>query len=434
MKAITGLRILVPLPPAQWFGGHDRRAAQALIREIEAMGAVVHGIDVTPYVDHGGIPAGIAAETAAAAAFGADVALPLPNCTYALFCKVGDRPGDLFTERLRVPVAMMWDHGLFQFPQICRRPLPERPEDSVAGTIALVRQVMDDPLMHHYALDSGHVAALRDLGMLTTARVGLIPGIAYAAPPPGPEDQAFPADDIVFAGNIYHARLEQAPFRREPHIRALVEETMAARLSAFTTPTWDHFRAAVGRMAPELRASLRLEPDQSFYWTVAGHVVGDAGNSAMREAVLRSLRRPVAFYGAFADTNSIPILKNWGNIHYRGVVSGHDELPRVLRRAKILVDAVNASFCHAASSKLVSCFAAGGFALFDHKKDLADALGSLIEPVMYRNLDDLNAKIDHFLSHEAERRDLARAIGAAVVARFDYMGTVRRMLVETAGG
>ncbi len=119
-------------------------------------------------------------------------------------------------------------------------------------------------------------------------------------------------------------------------------------------------------------------------------------------------RSPAGVHGSFADPDGIPQLRSLiSRLEYKGSVDFATELPQVYASSKILVDLTNAAFINNCSTKPICCFAAGGFALFDHKADAVAALGPDADKVMYRDHDELNQKIDHFLTHDTERENLA---------------------------
>jgi spore maturation protein CgeB len=56
--------------------------------------------------------------------------------------------------------------------------------------------------------------------------------------------------------------------------------------------------------------------------------------------------------------------------------------------------------------KFFECFAAGGFMLIDRRPDLIAAFGEAADFVTYDTIEELNAKIEYFLTNESDRREL----------------------------
>ena len=122
--------------------------------------------------------------------------------------------------------------------------------------------------------------------------------------------------------------------------------------------------------------------------------------------VLTAVAHTVDFYGAFADPESVSLLQQYPNIRYRGSVDYVRELPQVFNRTRITVDVTNQLAQRSAPAKFVECFAAGGFMLLDRRPDLIAAFGDAATAVTYTTLDELNTKIDYYLTHEKERTEL----------------------------
>src|SRR5262249_47386753 len=157
-----------------WFGGSDRRGALSTLHDLEQrFGFNFHRVDTTPFIL--GDASGQRDEIAQLRAYRPQLAISLTNAGYALTCRLAGAKHNLFTDVLQVPLMMLWDHGLFQFPAIILSPLPQQPEDSSAGAISRVAETINHPLMHHFAIDSGQVAEMLRLGLLQTKNVAIMP-------------------------------------------------------------------------------------------------------------------------------------------------------------------------------------------------------------------------------------------------------------------
>ena len=92
---LAGLRIVTTRPPLNWFGGVDFDFATEMAEELRALGAAVFELDVRGFIfpnrDY------IKAVTQELRSFRPDVAMSLPNATYALL--VLQRPGSKHLRR-----------------------------------------------------------------------------------------------------------------------------------------------------------------------------------------------------------------------------------------------------------------------------------------------------------------------------------------------
>jgi len=103
----------------------------------------------------------------------------------------------------------------------------------------------------------------------------------------------------------------------------------------------------------------------------------------------------------------------------------------------LAIDVANAPYINGFSTKVFSCFAAGGFMLTSRKADLAGALGDLAEAITFSSAEELSAKANHFLEADHERRDLTRQIQAVIREKFTasalYARTVPKALSALKG-
>ena len=84
-RRLRGLRLLVTIPPEEWFGGVDRRFAVDMADELRRLGATLFEFDLGMFLtaeepqQHEWI--------ASAQFFRADVAIALPNAGYGIVCR-----------------------------------------------------------------------------------------------------------------------------------------------------------------------------------------------------------------------------------------------------------------------------------------------------------------------------------------------------------
>jgi Glycosyl transferases group 1 len=415
-------RIVVTVPPAQWFGGYDRRAAFVLIEELERQFDLsFYRFDTTPFVFPDVRAQKVAVEQLAD--YRPDLAISLSNAGYGMACKIedGGNTFNVFMDILGIPLMLLWDHGLFQFPSIVLSP-PESPEQSQGGAIRRVADAINHPLAYHYPIDTGQVAEMKRIGLLEDRNVFPMPSLAYKPflDHGAASRRSVDEHDLVFVGNVYLSDLYRKASEQHPglatYYRRIVDDPRA-----LTIPAWTRLAALVDELPSEIKRATRLDYDQSFFWNFANKLIGHGCNTQARIDLLSAIDHPLAFYGSFADPDGIPHLRNVSSrLEYKGSVDFATELPQVYGSSKILVDLTNAAFINNCSTKPICCFAAGGFALFDYKPDAIAALGPDADRVMYRDHDELNRKIDHFLTHDAERSDLANHLRETIAHKLRF--------------
>ena len=428
---LRGLRLAVTIPPAHWFGGVDHAFALDMAFELRDMGASLLEIDVSGFAK--GEPGAARAAIDAVNAFRPDVALSLPNAGYAMLCRDG-AGRNVFWEQAGVPTALIWDHGVLQFARVLMEdPAPACPAESQRGFLARIRRALDHPLLLHYSPDRSHTAIMDQFGILDTRNVrsfvqGAFPVYARYGIDHIGEEPTLTAR-LAFVGNVYLGRAESMPFWADPVLRGIEESMVRAKRENITRNLWDPMMEAIAGLEAAVREERALDPGSSYFWKFAHDEIACLGNTEARLAVFRSLRHEFEFHGNFTEPETASRLDLYG-IRPGANLNCITDLPALYKNCEMLVDVIHAGYFSGSSPKITSCFASGGFALFDYKDDFRAALGEIAEAVMYRSTDQLNAMIEHYRSHPARRREIAREMQHSVLERFTFGTMCRRILVE----
>lgn len=404
------VRVACTMAPPGYFGKRDSAASEELFVALEAQGFDVLPVPTQPFFTRNlcEIDASIrrVREFAPSCVFG------FPNAGYPLSCRVemAETSVNVFTDILKIPLVLAWDDPLGQFSGQLLGRLPKSPQDSKPGVRQQVVSALASPLIRHVAWDSGHIDAVTSLGWVARERIALhgLPALEpYVAAGEESNSRNGFDHDLAFFGNVYVDQLVRDPLAGEKRLVKIAETVAAEKIRCFSAPAWKLFNDAIADMSEVNRHEMKLDPDETFFWAAYRFVVWNYALTKLRIAVLRGVRRPVAFYGAFADPGSVPALQNMENVRYMGVLDYRTEMPQSFRRTRITIDATHTLAQRSAPGKFLECFAAGGFMLLDRRPDLVALLGPRVEIVMYRDLDELNDKIDYFLANEHERQAIA---------------------------
>jgi hypothetical protein len=421
-RNLKDARIVVTIPPVQWFGGFDHRAAFILAAELERQFETsFYQFDTTPFI----FPdlQGQKAALERLRDYQPDLAISLSNAGYSLACKIedGGSTANVFLDLLGIPLMLLWDHGIFQFPSIVLRPSND-PGQSRGNAIREIREAINHPLAYHYPIDTGQVAEMKRIGLLEDRNVFPMPSLAYIPfVDHGREGRRSAYEqDLTFVGNVYLSDQGQKFSEQHSELTAY-QHRIVKDPRALTVPAWTRLAALMDELPQDVRNATRLDYDQSFFWSFADRLICRSCNTQGRVDLLGAIDHPLAFYGAFADPNGIPLLRNLSSrLDYKGSVDFATGLPQIYNSSKILVDLTNAAFIRNCSTKPICCFAAGGFALFDRRPDAVAALGPDAERVTYGSHDELNQKIDYFLTRDGEREELARHLRETIAQKLQY--------------
>jgi hypothetical protein len=404
-------RIVCTIPPTDWFGGRDNLGAKVLTDALAELGHELFLLETGCFLAQDQV--GIDQAVRRIRAFEPDFAIATPNAGYGLSVCVdrGGEPKNLFTDILGIPLALCWDDPLGQFASHFLAPLPATPAESRPGALRRLRDSVNHPLLFHYAWDTGHIRAMSDLGLLAAGDVAfeMLPAKAAYLDFGLAHDVSSSWDQQVgFAGNVYLNQITADPLHSLPAVPALVDRLAARKLGDFAASTWEILLATLRELSDDDFLRLKASPDETFFWQAYRYLVWVAVNTRVRMGVLTALDHPVDFFGAFADPAGVARLNDYPNIRYRGTVDYVRELPQVFHRTRITVDVTNQLAQQSVPAKFFECFAAGGFMLLDRRPDLIATFGDAARAVTYETIDELNAKIDFYLTHESERRDLIR--------------------------
>jgi hypothetical protein len=418
-----GARVVVTRPPDDWFYGLAHQYAALYAQSLRDLGAEVLTIPVAPFATQD--REAIRELVGEIRRFRPDFAMGLHDAGYALYCRAGrtpqDAPTNVFVDWLELPTILLWDHAMLQFAPILLGQLPDHPDESVGGCLALFRAELSHPLYVHVARDSGNREMAHALGVVPRERVLVEPSFAHPDLCAVHDRSSTRRADVAFFGHMRPLELDARPARHHAALVELRDMVLRGKVDRLATPVLQDLVAALDDLPPPLRASLHLHPDESFYWSLLCGEMAVA-QTWLRRALLAGLAREVAFYGDYGGPDADgPV--DWRPDRFRFGA----ELARAFAATAVTVDLVNPGFLNGCGSKVMNCFAAGGFMLLDRKQDFVELFGALGEAVSFSSLDELRAKVDYYLANEEERVSISEALGERIREHHSLPGLLRRL-------
>ncbi len=131
------------------------------------------------------------------------------------------------------------------------------------------------------------------------------------------------------------------------------------------------------------------------------------------------------------DKVSTRKLKHPG-VHLHTPEKNHRGTDRIYAESKINVNITSIQFDSAIVNRVLDVAAVGGFLLTDWKEGLKE-ITSVHEQLSYRTVDELKNKIDYYLTHDAERLEIAAQLHHDVKQKRTYDHAVEVMLGCVAG-
>lgn len=444
----AAVRVVVAVPPDWYFGGNDRFNANELLATLKSIYDNVFVFDIGTYI--GEDPAQGRALIEDAKAFRPNVAIALPNATYALMANPrlrelklqGGRwliprlwhtlqhyPENVFTDILKVPTILLWDHIITQAAHHVFGTLPTVRRDGRFGALKALRRALANPRLLHFVPDSGHIDALMEVGLLTSTRVEkyVVPAHAGFLR----DDTATPSKSasVLFAGNLYGDKRRDFDPADQELLTVLDDEIWAGKRDDWGASGWRLLRDAT---RVQESAYPETSPDNTFFWTLANKLLGGNLTTNFRREVLRSTPLPVDYFGGFADPEHAQSYDRSGHIRHLGSVPFAD-LPDLYRSYRVSVDVTNCPFIHGSNAKVLDCFAAGGFMLLDWRQDLFLELGSITSSFMYRSRTHLASLCDNIMSNDRLRREVIAEMRNNIGSKLNFARLFRDMIDKTLG-
>ncbi len=417
---ITPTEGTVGFEPIMWL------RTQEMIRTLRDLGVEVLPIDVNAFTET------LRRNSTKIAKLKSDF-LIAPNFNYFLLATGGSVK---ILEMLETPIVALWDDPLGALALFINRTsgwfaktleqisraIPNKHYKTTTGSLIekldnrrrRFQIVMRHPLMRHFSWDSGHIEALNSLGILKVDRVQWYPIATFSPFLKNERSKKTAGSDLGFCGNLYLGTLQKSDFFRNEYLRELTTNICREKLQSLGQPVWRLMRDEIGKIPRRIKRDLELFDDRKKFWDYYIFVVWQAANTLVRLGILQGVNRDISLYGLFADPESIDALKEYPKLKYEGVAHHFDELPEVYASTKINICVSNGLVFQGMPSKLIDCLASGGFALCDPKEDLVRFFGDIVERIFFRNVEELNLKVDYYLAHPVERDEIVTELRSKI--------------------
>ena len=113
-------------------------------------------------------------------------------------------------------------------------------------------------------------------------------------------------------------------------------------------------------------------------------------------------------------------------VSQRGIISGFDENYKVYRASKINLNISFKRIAEGIPLRALDIMGAGGFLLSNYQPELVENFEPGVECVVYDSLEDAYAKATYYLTHEDERKEIARR-GKEKARQFSYEIQLKKM-------
>ena len=125
-----------------------------------------------------------------------------------------------------------------------------------------------------------------------------------------------------------------------------------------------------------------------------------------------------------SDTSAISAKK----VTIKGYVDYMTVMPKIFKLSKINLNITSKSIKSGISLRVLDVLGMGGFLISNYQPEIAQYFENGVEVVMYESMEDLDQKIEYYLTHEDERKMIARAGYNKVKTMFSYEAKLTEIL------
>ena len=234
--------------------------------------------------------------------------------------------------------------------------------------------------------------------------------------------------NISFVGNLYNDkknRFRQAEF--SPYVTGVAEGVLQAQLLMYGT----NFiaQAMPDDMVEEIAQKCNLLLGAEYITDtrqLAADVLGMEVSARERELVLKTIGEK---YSMRLYTGSeLPEGLADKKIEVFGYADYQTEVPLIFHNSKININITSKTITSGIPQRIFDILSCGGFCLTNYQPEIAEYFVDGEELVMYTDMADLLAKVEYYLSHEEERKQIAAGGYKKVTEQFNLAERVKEML------
>lgn len=233
--------------------------------------------------------------------------------------------------------------------------------------------------------------------------------------------------DISFIGSLYtekHNFFERM-IGLSDYTKGYLDALMAAQMNV---QGYNFIQESLSPIMEDLYRALPMEPNpdgvETKEYLYAQYVINRKITGLERHDLIQAIAKTHPFDLFTHDRNfSLPGLTN------HGPVDNYREMPIIFGQSKINLNISLRSILSGIPQRAFDIMGSGGFLLSNYQNDFLDFFTPGEDFVFYESKSDLLDKIDYYLTHEAERIQIARNGHDKIAAAHTYRHRVREMLI-----
>ena len=223
--------------------------------------------------------------------------------------------------------------------------------------------------------------------------------------------------DISFVGNLYNEkrnRLRQV--KLEPYITGYVEGLIQAQLKVYG---YNFLKEALTEeLCKEIVDKCELRLGNEYIQDdrqMAADALGMEVTGREREKVICEIANyyPITLY----TSSELPETLQISKVEKMGYADYETEVPLIFHESKINLNITSKTIESGIPQRIFDVLSCGGFCLTNYQPEVAENFVDGEDLVMYSSIEDLISKVDYYLKHEKERKQIA-ANGYSKVVKY----------------
>lgn len=239
------------------------------------------------------------------------------------------------------------------------------------------------------------------------------------------------SSEVSFVGSLYDEDIKHNYFdRMEPrldeftrgYLRGLIEAQLNVSGYSFVEDCLTE--TIIENMYKAMPYKNRVDGVETLQYIYAQYFIDYKITAIERKRLLTAVSDRFNFK---LYTHNQPV--DMPNAIYMGPIDWEESMPAVFKNSKINLNITLRAIRKGMSLRVFDILGAGGFLLSNYQEDFLEFFVPDEDVVFFDGKDDLLSKIEYYLSHDNERREIARNAYEKVKSAHTYLNRAKQMLM-----
>lgn len=223
-------------------------------------------------------------------------------------------------------------------------------------------------------------------------------------------------NNICFVGNIDEARLNLT--LNNHVIDEFIEEAVKIKCEKFHIPLYDICFELMKSDKYKIVNTVYINQNYDF-WNKIYFLLSVKASVVLRKFLVMNVNDDIDVYGGLAINNK--------NIHLKDKIDYGINLSKLYQKYKININISSAQLETSLNNRIFDVFASKGFLLTDYKEDLKTLFPEHYEKISYKNIAELNYKIEYYLKNEDERSKISEELYNHIIKNHTYKNRIQEI-------